>query len=1210
MPQWTTEQQQVIDQRGSSMLVAAGAGSGKTAVLVERIIQMIGNEANPVNIDSLLVVTFTNAAASEMKERIGQALQQQLQENPLSEHLYQQSLLLQKAQITTLHSFCLDMVRQNFFRLGIDPNLKIADETENQLLLAEALDEVLEAHYSDDALAEEFIQLVDRYGGREDEQLRDVILRLYHMAQSMAQPNVWLTQIGAQDQVDWFEEATADLVQTLYAVKTQLIKAIQIASTEEGLHGYMRHIEGEYNWVCELADCFNRELYPAEEAWNACAIRMQTGGFQRLPAVKKNTCDEDTKAEVASYRDTAKELLQKLQKQYFSRTKEQLENELQSLLPYRRMLCDLTMELIALFQQKKSEKGRMDFHDMEHFCYQLLYDTNADGHPVFSELAEELKAYYTEVLVDEYQDINDLQEAILQAVSREDNLFMVGDIKQSIYGFRMANPNLFAEKYDSFPTCDNSIRIDLNRNFRCRTNVVDGVNQVFRHIMTGQNGDLLYDDDAALIYGAEYPAVCDGESPIPETIHMRVLTASEQNDENSVGDDTAASEQNNGEQEQPLSTMEAEGMQICSEIKRLMQEPAQVYDKRMQGYRNITWRDIVILLRAPKAAGTVYQRILQSEGIPAAVDTGDGYFSAWEIQIMVSMLHVVDNPLQDIPLLAVMKAPFFDFSEDELATLRMLHPKDYFYHCVTQAAEIDVEQAPMVNDTLRNKAASFIEQIQSWRNVANQMGLSQFIWQLYKDTGFYEYVGTLRDGLQRQANLRALHERARAYEQTSFKGVFMFLRFLEQLERNQADLEPAKILGDNDNVVRIMSIHKSKGLEFPVVFIGGMGRKFNLKDTQQDFLLDKTYGMAFSVVDDTLEIRYKTIAQHILSRKKRLELLQEEKRVLYVAMTRARERLYLVGSCNKPEKRSSVGPEQAQCYLDWLIPLQYQGVLTAPLWNIEYMSSDTLAQHEELQVEPTETLRYFLKQNLPLTEQGMYYEQIDAQLGWQYENPYFTHVKSQYSVTELKKLANTHGNLHTDDTATNYQFRFDTRPEAVKAKETLTGAEKGTLLHLVMNHVDLTTDITESYLFDLVQRLEAEQYIPYGAGEELSIGDILTFFQSTLGKRLIAAPPDCRYRELPFITALDAHSIDCTLPKGEKSVLVQGIIDCLWKEDDGWVLVDYKSDHIKPHQTHLIYERYQSQIRLYRYAVEQILQEPVKEAYFYLTSSGIVLKAE
>ena len=1209
MPQWTTAQQQVIDQRGSSMLVAAGAGSGKTAVLVERIIQMIGDEANPVNIDSLLVVTFTNAAAAEMKERIGQAIQKQLQENPLSEHLYQQSLLLQKAQITTLHSFCLDLVRQNFFRLGIDPNLKIADETENQLLLAETLDEVLESHYSSDTSAESFIQLVDRYGGREDEQLRDVVLRLYHMAQSMAQPDLWLTQIGAQDYVDWFGEAKADIVQTLHAVKTLLIKAIQTASTEEGLHGYMRHIEGEYNWVCELADCFNKELYPEEEAWNACAIRIQTGGFQRLPAVKKNTCDEDTKAEVASYRDTAKELLQKLQKQYFSRSKEQLENELQSLLPYRRMLCDLTMELIAVFQQKKAEKGRMDFHDMEHFCYQLLYETTEDGNIVFSELAEELKAYYTEILVDEYQDINDLQEAILQAVSREDNLFMVGDIKQSIYGFRMANPNLFAEKYTSFPARANSIRIDLNRNFRCRTNVVEGVNQVFRHIMTGQNGDLLYDDDAALIYGAEYPEVCDGVSPIPETIHMHVLTAPEQIEENNI-DGPAAIEQNNAEQEQPLSTMEAEGMQICNEIKKLMQESAQVYDKRMQRYRNITWRDIVILLRAPKAAGTVYQRILQSEGIPAVVDTGDGYFSAWEIQIMVSMLHVVDNPLQDIPLLAVMKAPFFDFSEDELALLRMLHPKGYFYHCVAQAAAMDLDQIPMVHDTLRNKATLFIEQIQSWRNVANQMGLSQFIWQLYKDTGFYEYVGTLRDGLQRQANLRALHERARAYEQTSFKGVFMFLRFLEQLERNQADLEPAKILGDNDNVVRIMSIHKSKGLEFPVVFIGGMGRKFNLKDTQQDFLLDKTYGMAFSVVDDALEIRYKTIAQHIVSRKKRLELLQEEKRVLYVAMTRARERLYLVGSCSKPEKRASVSPEQVQCYLDWLIPLQYQGILTSPLWNIQYVSNDLLIQQEEPQVQSSKTLRYFIEHNLPLTEQGTYYEQIDAQLGWQYENPYFTHVKSQYSVTELKKLANASRDANSNDVNTNYQFRFDTRPEAVKAKERLTGAEKGTILHLVMNHVDLTADINESYLYDLVQRLEAEQYIPYGAGEELSMGDILEFFKSPLGKRLIAVAPDCRYRELPFITALDAHRIDPTLPEGEKSILVQGIIDCLWKEDDGWVLVDYKSDYIKPHQTNLIYERYQSQIQLYRYAVEQILKEPVKEAYFYLTTSGIALKAE
>ncbi|MBO5429838.1 MAG: PD-(D/E)XK nuclease family protein, partial [Peptococcaceae bacterium] len=632
---------------------------------------------------------------------------------------------------------------------------------------------------------------------------------------------------------------------------------------------------------------------------------------------------------------------------------------------------------------------------------------------------------------------------------------------------------------------------------------------------------------------------------------------------------------------------------------QLMNEPAQVYDKRLQTYRNITWRDIVILLRAPKAAGTVYQRMMQEQGIPAAVDTGDGYFSAWEIQIIVSILHVIDNPLQDIPLLAVMKAPFFAFDEDELANLRMALPKGYFYDCAVNALETDT-----VNAALREKVKAFLEQIQQWRMLSGQLGLSKFIWQVYKDTGFYEYVGTLRDGLQRQANLRALYERARAYEQTSFKGVFMFLRFLEQLENSQADLEPAKILGDNDNVVRIMSIHKSKGLEFPVVFIGGMGRKFNMKDTQQDFLLDKTYGMAFSVVDDALEIRYKTIAQHVVSRKKRLELLQEEKRVLYVAMTRARERLYLIGSCKKPEKRAAVHAEQAQCYLDWFIPLHVQGVLSAPLWNIRYHTTEAFLSEIAEQPKDNLTLSALLKKNQPLPEPGSDYQQIDAQLSWTYQHPYFTHVKAQSSVTELKKMANDKQSM------TEYHFSFDKRPEAVKAKDSLTGAEKGTLLHLVLNHVDLNADITEAYLYNLIQRLECEQYIPYGAGAELSVSDILKFYQSTLGKRLIAANPNDRYRELPFITSLDAHAINSELPQGEKAILVQGIIDCMWKEDDGWVLVDYKSDRIEPHQTDIIYKRYTSQIRLYRYAVEQILQEPVKEAYFYLTRTGMILKVD
>lgn len=1196
LPEWTKEQKQVIALREKSILVAAGAGSGKTAVLVERIIQMIRDETKPIDIDSLLIVTFTNAAAAEMRERIGAAIQKQLIENPLSEHLYRQSLLLPKAQITTLHSFCLDLVRQNFFKLGIDPNLKISDETENQLLLAETVEEILERHYSDLDGLEEFFQLVDRYGGREDEQLRDVILRLYRMAQSMAEPEKWLAAMGNQNGIDWLNEAQQEVVRVLQSAKAQLISAIRTADEEEGLWGYRNHMEQEYNWICELLECFHQEehaqaQHAKEDGWDACAALLQTGGFQRLPAVKKNSCDEVIKNQVTEYRDRAKTMIQKLQREYFSRSKEELQQEIASLQPFQKQLCALTSEVITLFQQKKAEKGRMDFHDMEHFCYQLLYEKDENDNIVYSELALQLQAKYTEVLVDEYQDINDLQEAILQAVSKKNNLFMVGDIKQSIYGFRMANPNLFAQKYHDFAHQENCIRIDLNKNFRCRDSIVRGVNQVFSKIMTGQNGDLCYDEAAALIYGAEYPPMPVSAERTSEEIYFRILTEAEEPEDQAM-EYESSSDATFAETEHALSSAEAEGHVIGNEIKKLFEDGVQIYDKQLQMYRTIQWRDIVILLRAPKSIGSVYAQILQEQGIPTTVDVGDGYFSAWEIQIIVSLLHIVDNPLQDIPLLAVMKAPFFAFEEEELAQIRMLNTKDYFYHCVTCAAVSDA-----VDVTLQKKSESFLNRLQEWRELAIQMDLSQFIWRLYKDTGFYEYVGTLRDGVQRQSNLQALHTRARAYEQTSFKGVFMFLRFLEQLEQNQTDLEPAKVLGENENVIRILSIHKSKGLEFPVVFLGGMGKKFNFVDTQQNFLLDKIYGIALPVVDEQLQIRYKTIAQHVMSRKKRIEVLQEEKRVLYVAMTRARERLYLIGSCNHPEKRTSVTSEQASCYLDWLIPLCMQGELSAPLWNIQYLDNKCIPELEGETEEHT-SLLHAVPQSIALSEKGQWYDRIDAQLRWQYENPYFISVNAQSSVTELKTRSN----------STEFDFSFDTRPEAVKKKEGLTSAEKGTLLHLVLHHVDLTEAITESYLKQLLERLEAEKYIASGAGKEVSLQSVLDFFHSALGKRLIAADPNTRYRELPFMVELDSHLIDATLPQGEKSILVQGIIDCLWKEKDGWVLVDYKSDHIKPHQTHLIYERYRAQIQLYRYAVEQILKEPVKEAYFYLTSSGIILK--
>lgn len=1186
MPSWTTEQQKAIDIRDKSLLVAAAAGSGKTAVLVERIIQMVSDESRPVQLDSLLVVTFTNAAAAEMKERIGVAIQKQLLDNPMSGHLYQQSLLLQKAQITTLHSFCLELVRQNFFRLGLDPQLKIADETENQLLLNETLDEVLETYYSDESRMEEFIHLVDGYGGREDEQLRDVLLRLYTTAQSMAQPEHWLKTIAAEAQPDWFQLAEEDVYRQLRAIQKLYIKALNLAGTDDGLEAYLRHMEDEYNRVSELI------LTLKEQGWDALAIEMQKFVFDRLPSAKKGTFDEETKEQITAYRNAAKKQMDGLQNDYFSRSREEQLAELEAQQPIRALLCELVLDMMERFAQKKAGKNLMDFHDMEHFCFQLLYEENAEsGELQYSELALQLKSQYHEVMVDEYQDINDLQEAILQAVSRENNLFMVGDIKQSIYGFRMANPQLFAGKYAAFPTEDCAEkasglcqRLDLNKNFRCRKCVVDAVNQVFEQLMEGQNGDLLYDENAALVYGADYPDVLEGQTPIPETVSLMVLTERSDEEEAEGTDNEIA-----------LSTLEEEGILLSQQMQKLIHEKAQVFDKRLQGYRDITWRDMVVLLRSPKAAGSVYARILKEAGIPAAVDTGDGYFSAWEIQIVLSMLHITDNPLQDLPLLAVLKAPFFRFSDEELAQMRMLSMKGYYYHCMEKAA--DIESA--VSEELRVKATAFLTQLQTWRRLARQLDLSSFIWQLYKDTGFYEYVGALRDGIQRQANLRALHERARAYEKTSFKGVFQFLRFLEQMEENHAELEPARVLSDNENVVRIMSIHKSKGLEFPVVFIGGMGRRFNMRDAQQEFLLDKDYGLAFSAVDSELEIKYRTIAQRVVSRKKRLEALQEEKRVLYVAMTRARERLYLIGSCGDPAKKQDITVDKASCYLDWLLPMN----LRAPLWDVQYLiSGSTEAVQEDAAINPP--LKEALRAGQMLTENEALRTQIDAQLSWKYEKPQFITVKAQSSVTELKQKFNT----ETEYTA--LQFSFDSRPESVIAKEGLTSAEKGTLLHLILSRVDLHADITADYLEHLVAELEAKKFIAAGSTEGISLNGVLGFFESLLGKRLLAADEDKRYRELPFITALDSHLLDNTLPRGEKNILVQGVIDCLWQEDDGsWVLVDYKSDRISPGQTHIILERYSGQMQLYRYAVEHILGQPVKEAYFYLVGSGIIIEA-
>ena len=824
--QWTEQQLQAISTHNKSLLVAAAAGSGKTAVLVERIITMITDPAQKVSIDKLLVVTFTNAAAAEMRERISQALQEALQQHPQSEYLYQQSLLVNKAQITTLHSFCLELTRSYFYLLDIPPSLKIMDEVEGRLLKQEVLEDTLEAYYADEEKGFAFAQLVDQLGGRQDEGIQNLILRLYEQSMSMAQPETWLAQLADKLlQTDWIGSYWP-VIEAMLAQGTQkLTEALTIARQAEGLERYVAL------FLDETAG-FQRLRQAAEGGWNGLSQQLETEGnfFGRLPSLKKDTYDPEAKALAAGAREQAKGLYKQLDALLAGRTVQEMTNDLAREYPWVALLSEVTMSFMHAYQAKKREKELMDFDDMEHYCLALLYETTPEGQTHPTELSRTLKAYYHEVMVDEYQDINDLQENILQGVARADNLFMVGDIKQSIYGFRMANPQLFLHKYETFPletlpeTC--AQRIDLNRNFRCREHIINGVNTIFSRLMTGEAGDLLYDEHAALVSGAYYPPK---DNDTPEKIEAILIDQPK-----TVEEDDAKSDR--------LPAINWEAQAAASRIQELFAQNEQVYDTQLGAYRTIRYSDIVILMRSPKASAQVVQKQLELSDIPVFAGYGEGYFEAWEVQIVLALLQVLDNPLQDIPLTAILRAPFAGFSDADLLALRLLAAEGDLYHCLQIAADRSDAQE------LTQKSRDFLIQLEKWRDAARQKETSMLIWQLYRETGFYDYVGALSGGSQRQANLRALHEKARLYEQTSFSGLFSFLKFIEQMRRQDQDLEPAKVLSESADVVRLFSIHKSKGLEFPVVFILGLGKFFNFRDIQQEVVIDREYGLGLPVI--------------------------------------------------------------------------------------------------------------------------------------------------------------------------------------------------------------------------------------------------------------------------------------------------------------------------------------------------------------------------
>lgn len=1283
---WTDEQLTAITARDCNLLVAAAAGAGKTAVLVERLIRRITDMRDPVDVDRLLVVTFTKAAAAEMKERIGLAIAKELNKHPDSRHLNRQMTLLNRASITTLHSFCLDVLRRYFYRIDLDPAFRVADDTEAALLKAEALEELFEARYV--AGDEDFLALVDAYGGdRDDSRLTGMVLKLYEFARSNPWPTAWLSALAEHytpgdgveiDRLPWAGTVMDWVRLQLAGCQAALEQAVRLAGAPGGPEAYLANLMEDRQLVDELAAAASwQELH---QAFGECK-------FSQLKRCGKDV-DEVLKERVKKLRDEVKAKIKKLAQEFFCRPPAELLADLRRVAPLVQTLAGLVLEFTAGYCRAKAGRTLVDFADLEHFCLEILLEPGSGPDKIIpSPVALELREHFAEVLVDEYQDINAVQETVLRLVSRQGtatpNMFMVGDVKQSIYRFRLAEPALFMEKYRNYPrgAGEPELGVDLARNFRSRREVVDAVNFIFRQLMTEQAGEMAYDEKAKLVCGAGYLPGCKGMPTAAGPVELHLIEnlaiaggATDMGDTENDGskgdvedyDDSSAGAPDDGpaadggnslaEELAEMDAAQREARIVARRIREMVHGAIDrpgpefcVFDKGVGGYRPVLYRDIVVLMRAPGNAANIYLEEFRQAGIPAYADLGSGYFAATEIEVMMSLLKVIDNPRQDIPLAAVLRSPVVGLTAEELAAVRLAAVQGDFYDALRQA--VQEESAPEIIAALRRKLRAFLNKLDEWRTMARQGPLSDLIWRLYNDTGYYAYAGGMPGGAQRQANLRALYDRARQYEATTFRGLFRFLRFIEKFRASGHDLGAARALGENEDVVRVMSIHKSKGLEFPVVIVAGLGKQFNTTDLREQALLHKELGIGLPVVDTELRLTYPSIAWEAIKRRLHFELLAEEMRILYVALTRAREKLILVGSgrdlgklaarwCGHVARPGWQLPDAdliaGKTFLDWLGPAVArhpdgetirrlaitEDVPTAPMtgdssrWQVfTWDPADCIPAAEEAPKDPAEL--FALVQVLDPVEDGAGLPEIvDRYLSWQYPHLNIVGKPAKAAVTEIKRRFAELEEAPAVAGAALPAARVKTltaRPRFLQETTGLTAAEKGSAVHLVMQHLDLAGDLTAEGIERQVTGMRVTELLTAEQSAAVDTAAVAGFFAGEAGRRVLKAAAvkpgalktGAVKRELPFTMALPAHEIYPDIPADtDEKVLVQGVIDCLIDESDGLVLIDYKTDRVTAEDLSELVTGYRGQLNIYARAVEAIFRRPVKDKYLYLFATG------
>lgn len=1248
---WTDEQLLAIETRGKNLLVAAAAGSGKTAVLVERIIKIITDDNNPVDIDKLLVVTFTNAAASEMRERIGDAISKKLEEMPDSKMLQRQLALLNKSNITTIHSFCLDIIKNNFHLIDLDPGFRIGDETECTLIKQDVLIELFEDKY--DKEDEGFLNLIEAYcTNRDDERLKEIVLKLYNFSMSGPWPSVWLREkaqefnINSLDELEkasWYKVLKESLYLDLNNAKNGLDEAIKICEEDSDLAPYLLNLKPELNGIENAINSLNLNL---EQIYKA--IKDIEFAY-RIKTVKKGLGDELDKKKVKSLRDDVKKKINQIKGGVFSVSLDETLNGIKNMYPIIKSLTELVIEFSDRYVKKKMERVILDFNDLEHLCLKILTCNDENGEVYASSVAQKFREKFEEVLVDEYQDSNNVQETIISMVSRKDldnpNVFMVGDVKQNIYRFRQAKPELFLEKYNSYSEEDNkkNRKIMLYKNFRSREEVIKGVNFIFKSLMSKTVGELDYTDKEALNLGASYDEINkdnvyfqDNEFidldkiEVSGALELHILDKSSdfEDGKNEINDEDDKENDN----EEDLSAVAIEARIIAKRIKELI-NPSDgkcfmVFDKNLNRYRKITYKDIVILLRSTKNWADTIVEELSFGGIPVYADINTGYFQTIEIRTIMSLLHIIDNPMQDIYTIASMRSPIFAFTSEELADIRILNRDNYFYLNVKDIAEDVYDER--INKSLKDKCVYFIEKIGSWREKSLYMPIDEFLWYLYSDTSYYGYVGAMVNGIQRQANLRILFQRAKQYEQTSFKGLFNFINFINKLRKSSGDLGTAKILGENEDVVRIMSIHKSKGLEFPVVFLSGCGKQFNLRDINDSLLFHEELGIGADCIDIKKRIRYTTLQKYAIKKKFELETLSEEMRILYVALTRAKEKLIITGSSYNLQKDIDACYKAGVKGFNKVIPSELLKQKSYLKWImtalIKHKDGDILRQGKNEFVEISDDLSSWKinfhkksdfgrenvedsieKKNISILSLNYSNFEVDEEirkrLEFRYKYRDVCSVPSNISVSDIKKAEEEIFEPQAENLFSEEKNRK--KPRFIMEEKGLSKAEKGTAMHFVMQKLDLNKVNLLNEIKEQIKNMFEKGLITKDEEESINIFKIQKFFKSNLGQRLLKAYKENKqvFRELPFITEIPVKRIEKDLIDkifNNEKLRLQGIIDCFFEEDDGIVLLDYKTDYVENGKEKEILDKYRVQIDLYTETLERVIGKKVKERYLYL----------